>query len=235
MPPIMGQISLFAFNFAPEGWMFCDGSLLPIAENDVLFELLGTTFGGDGENTFGLPNLTATAPPHLQYCISLFGEFKPSRYEAVIGETMLTGVPLGPTNLMQAAGQLMAKLQYPLLSTYIGTRFGGNAQNFALPDLRNQAPTKFQYLIAVQGDPPSNINARSPFLGEILLLPYQEPTNALLLCNGAQLPIDQNTALYSLIGTTFGGSAGNFALPNLTSVAPASYSYYIVAQGVFGG
>jgi microcystin-dependent protein len=228
---MLAQIALFAFDFAPQGWNFCDGRLLPIAQNDALFMMLGTTFGGDGETTFGLPNLTAAAPPNLHYCISLFGNFKPSSYEAVIGETMLTGVALGPRNLVQATGQLLPKAQYPLLNLYMGTRFGGNDQNFALPDLRSQAPAGFQYLIAIQGEPPDNPSGRAPLLAEILLLPYQQPTNALLLCNGAQLPIAQHTGLYSLIGTTFGGSGTNFALPNLT--APTGYSYYIVAQGVF--
>ena len=47
---------MFAGNFAPAGWMFCDGSILPISENEVLFQLIGTTYGGDGESTFALPN-----------------------------------------------------------------------------------------------------------------------------------------------------------------------------------
>ena len=233
MTPMLAQIALFSFDFAPQGWSFCDGKLLPIAQNDALFMMLGTTFGGDGESTFGLPNLTAAAPPNLHYCISLFGAFKPASYEALIGETMLTGVPLGPKNLVQATGQLLPKAQYPLLNQYMGTRFGGNDQNLALPDLGSQATGGCQYWIAVQGEPPDNPVGRAPLLGEILLLPYQQPSNALLLCDGAQLPIAQNTALYSLIGTTFGGSGTNFNIPNLTSAAPTGYSYYIVAEGVF--
>jgi microcystin-dependent protein len=178
-----------------------------------------------------LPNLTAAAPPNLHYCISLFGTFKPTSYEAVIGETMLNAVPLGPKNLVQATGQMLPKAQYPLLNLYMGTRFGGNDQNLALPDLRSQAAGGCQYWIAIQGEPPDNPTGRAPMLGEILLLPYQQPSNALLLGNGAQLSIAQHTALYSLIGTTFGGNSTNFNLPNLT--APTGYSYYIVAQGVF--
>lgn len=57
MEPFVGQIQLFGFNFAPRGWAFCNGQILSIAQNQVLFALLGTTYGGDGITTFGLPDL----------------------------------------------------------------------------------------------------------------------------------------------------------------------------------
>jgi microcystin-dependent protein len=56
---------MFAGNFPPNGWMFCDGTPLAIAENDVLFQLIGTTYGGDGETTFNLPNLQSRVPIHM--------------------------------------------------------------------------------------------------------------------------------------------------------------------------
>jgi microcystin-dependent protein len=62
--PFVGEIRLFAGNFAPVGWMFCDGSLLQISQNAVLFNLIGTTYGGDGLNTFALPDLRGRAPVH---------------------------------------------------------------------------------------------------------------------------------------------------------------------------
>jgi microcystin-dependent protein len=62
--PYVGEIRMFAGNFAPEGWAFCQGQLLPISENDTLFNLIGTTYGGDGQNTFGLPNLQSRVPIH---------------------------------------------------------------------------------------------------------------------------------------------------------------------------
>jgi microcystin-dependent protein len=55
---------MFAGNFAPAGWMFCDGQLLPISENETLFNLIGTTYGGDGQSTFALPNLQGRVPIH---------------------------------------------------------------------------------------------------------------------------------------------------------------------------
>src|SRR3954471_11417111 len=62
--PYVGEIRMFAGNFAPAGWMFCEGQLLPISENETLFQLIGTTYGGDGQSTFGLPDLRGRLPIH---------------------------------------------------------------------------------------------------------------------------------------------------------------------------
>lgn len=75
--PYIGEIRMFAGNFAPMGWQFCDGSLLPIAEYDALFNLIGTTYGGDGQETFAVPDLRGRIPLHMGS-------------GAVIGETMGT-------------------------------------------------------------------------------------------------------------------------------------------------
>lgn len=62
--PYVGEIRMFAGNFAPAGWMFCEGQLLPISENETLFQLIGTTYGGDGQSTFALPDLRGRIPSH---------------------------------------------------------------------------------------------------------------------------------------------------------------------------
>ena len=63
--PFIGEIRMFGGNFAPAGWAFCNGQLMPIAENDALFTLIGTTYGGDGQATFGLPDLQGRLPMHM--------------------------------------------------------------------------------------------------------------------------------------------------------------------------
>jgi microcystin-dependent protein len=63
--PFIGEIRMFAGNFAPVGWAFCNGALIPISENDALFNLIGTTYGGDGQSTFALPNLQSRVPVHV--------------------------------------------------------------------------------------------------------------------------------------------------------------------------
>jgi microcystin-dependent protein len=62
--PYVGEIRMFGGNFAPAGWMFCEGQLLPISENETLFQLMGTTYGGDGQETFALPDLRGRIPIH---------------------------------------------------------------------------------------------------------------------------------------------------------------------------
>jgi microcystin-dependent protein len=62
--PFLGEIKMFAGNFAPAGWMFCEGQLLPISEWETLFQLIGTTYGGDGQSTFALPDLRGRLPLH---------------------------------------------------------------------------------------------------------------------------------------------------------------------------
>jgi microcystin-dependent protein len=62
--PYVGEIRMFGGNFAPAGWMFCEGQLLPISENETLFQLIGTTYGGDGQSTFALPDLRGRIPIH---------------------------------------------------------------------------------------------------------------------------------------------------------------------------
>jgi len=63
--PFIGEIRMFAGNFAPVGWAFCNGAVIPIDQNDALFNLIGTTYGGDGQTTFALPNLQSRVPIHV--------------------------------------------------------------------------------------------------------------------------------------------------------------------------
>ncbi|MBB4662972.1 phage tail protein [Conexibacter arvalis] len=63
--PYVGEIRMFGGNFAPDGWMFCEGQTVPISENETLFNLIGTTYGGDGQETFKLPDLGGRAPVHM--------------------------------------------------------------------------------------------------------------------------------------------------------------------------
>jgi microcystin-dependent protein len=64
MDPFVAEIRIFPFNFAPKGWAFCDGQLLPLSQNTALFSLLGTTYGGDGKSTFALPDLQGSSAMH---------------------------------------------------------------------------------------------------------------------------------------------------------------------------
>jgi microcystin-dependent protein len=69
--PFLGEIKIISWNFPPKGWTFCNGQLLPINQNQALFSILGTTYGGDGRQTFGLPNLQGRSPVHVGNGITL--------------------------------------------------------------------------------------------------------------------------------------------------------------------
>ncbi|MDQ3817405.1 MAG: tail fiber protein [Acidobacteriota bacterium] len=235
MPPFVGQILLLPYTFEPQGWIFCDGRLLPIAEFEPLFSLLGNNFGGDGESTFGLPDLRAIAPDNCQYCISFEGYMGPNVNQLVLGQTMISPFSLNTQGILECAGQSLQTAQYMPLESLMGTRFGGDGtNNFNLPDLRSIAPAKCSYVMDVVGIVPSS-QIPGVFLGELLLLPYEvQSSRALQLCNGQLLQITQNTALFSILGNRFGGDGKQtFALPNLGAAAPAKFNYYISVQGIF--
>ena len=75
MDPFLGQIQTFAFDFAPLGWAPCNGQLLPIGQFPALFQLIGTTYGGDGQTAFALPKLDPLGPGGPNYCIALEGTY----------------------------------------------------------------------------------------------------------------------------------------------------------------
>jgi microcystin-dependent protein len=120
--PFVGEIRMFGGNFAPAGWAFCEGQILPISENDVLFQLIGTTYGGDGQETFALPNLASRVPIHMgtgkdgtTYTIgeasgvetvTLTTQQIPSHTHPMLGSTSIANDP-NPTNNVVAESSLM--------------------------------------------------------------------------------------------------------------------------------
>lgn len=124
--PYIGEIRMFAGNFPPAGWLFCDGGLLPISENDALFALIGTTYGGDGQETFALPDLRGRLPLHQS------GTY-------IIGQT-------GGVEQVTLTTQQIPVHSHPLLaSTNTGTQNGpdGNvlASGSRVSRYRTAAPT----------------------------------------------------------------------------------------------
>ena len=112
--PYVGEIRIFAGNFAPAGWAFCDGSLQPISENETLFQLIGTTYGGDGESTFALPDLRGRLPIHQgngyilaetggAESVTLTSQQIPAHTHAMVAST-LTGTQNGATGNVLASG-----------------------------------------------------------------------------------------------------------------------------------
>lgn len=141
--PHIGQIAAFVGPFQPLGWMFCDGRLLSIADRDVdmLFALIGTKYGGDGQNTFALPALPDPIPG-VRYVIAVNGIFPqpgaPPSPPILMGLAMEWSGAL-PENTVRPAGQIYKVKDNTALFSLLGTQFGGDYQGgggtFALPNL----------------------------------------------------------------------------------------------------
>ncbi len=128
--PYVGEIRIFSGNFAPQGWAFCDGSLLAIADNDVLFTLIGTTYGGDGQNTFALPDLRGRIPVHMG-----------------------TGPGLSNYTIGQSAGTEAVTLLTSQLPTHNHTLTGSSA-NAVTTDPTNNFLAAQPGLLEYSSDPP---------------------------------------------------------------------------------
>ncbi len=111
--PYVGEIRMFAGNFAPAGWMFCEGQLLPISENETLFQLIGTTYGGDGQSTFALPDLRGRIPLHQGNGFILAETGGAEEITLTVNQIPAHGHPFlasrGPGNLNTPGGNLTAE------------------------------------------------------------------------------------------------------------------------------
>jgi microcystin-dependent protein len=111
--PYVGEIRMFAGNFAPAGWMLCEGQLLPISENDTLFNLIGTTYGGDGQSTFALPDLRGRVPTHQGNGTTLAESGGAETVTLTVNQIAAHSHPLlastGPGNLNTPGGNVTAE------------------------------------------------------------------------------------------------------------------------------
>jgi microcystin-dependent protein len=149
--PFLAEIRLFAFNFPPRGWAFCNGQFLPINQNQALFSLLGTTYGGNGQTNFALPNLQARVPIH--FGSSLGGSYLLGQ---VGGETAHT---LTIPEMAQHAHAVNANSGAPTVGTAAGGYWAANAGAFASSS--NSAMSAAAIATAGGGQPHPN---ESPYL-----------------------------------------------------------------------
>jgi microcystin-dependent protein len=231
--PYVGEIRMFAGNFAPAGWMFCEGQLLPIAEYETLFNLIGTTYGGDGQSTFQLPDLRSRIPIHQ-------------------GNGFILAETGGGEEITLTVNQIAAH-SHPAVANTVGSATSPTDHVWAgSPDLAQYAPvgtlsamnvaakgstggsqphTNFMpylcvdFIISLYGIFPSSSSNQTgdalPFFSEIRMFAFEFAPGGWALCNGQLLPISVNQALFSLLGTTFGGDGRvNFALPDLRGCTP---------------
>ena len=153
MDPFIAEIRIFPFNFAPRGWAFCDGQILPISQNTALFSLLGTTYGGDGKSNFALPNMQGNAPMHPGQGpgLSLHDLGETGGSEAV---TLLESELPAHSHFMRAHNGDQADHQIPGPTTSLAQSANGNAyQSTANSNLAQLAD---QILTPAGGDQPHN-------------------------------------------------------------------------------
>ena len=227
-------------NFAPAGWMFCDGQLLPISENETLFQLIGTTYGGDGEVDVraAQPAEPGADPPGTSGCMTSVGET--GGVESVtltIQQIPIHTHPMlastNPGIAGNAAGQRRLPAR-PSINLYIEGQDADvslNAQAVGSgrrqPAAREHAALSLRQLhhLAVRHLPAAQPRRALPW--PIPSSPKSasfrsiSPPKGWAFCNGQLLPLSQNTALFSLLGTTYGGDGkSTFALPDLQGSAP---------------
>jgi len=139
--PYVGEIRMFAGNFAPAGWALCSGQLMAISENDTLFNLIGTTYGGDGQSTFGIPGLSGRVPIHMGN--------GPGGTNFQIGQTggvetvTLTTQQIPQHNHLVVVPGAQADSQHPS-NTFLGDGAGGLTQYHGAPAPATMATTSLQ-------------------------------------------------------------------------------------------
>jgi microcystin-dependent protein len=205
IPAAIGTVITFAGNFAPAGYMLMEGQLLSISENETLFQLIGTTYGGDGQNTFALPDLRGRVVVGQGNGFTMGQTFG--------GETDIITAANMPTT-MGGGGQAISNYQPSIALNYLIALSG------IFPSQNGNTPPD---------EPPAAGGQGEPFIGEILLTAVNVVPNGYARCEGQLLPINQNQALFALLGTTYGGNGTtNFALPDLRGRT-------IIDTGTFGG
>jgi microcystin-dependent protein len=159
--PFLGEIKIISWNFPPKGWAFCNGTLLPINQNQALFSILGTTYGGDGRTTFGLPNLQGCTPVHVGNGITLGqlgGETThtlniselPAHTHVPVGSANAASAPAPTGNLWSTKANIFAPSSDSAMNPACITVVGGSQPH------ENMSPyLVLNFVIALQGIFPS--------------------------------------------------------------------------------
>lgn len=230
----VGTIRLFPFYWVPEGWLGCDGATV----SDSRFrERLAMAFGRkDGKTaSVKVPKLDPPTPG-LRYCICVEGEW----YDGVLSEDYLGSIKLFPataipTNYLTCDGRLLEGERYNFLRVLIGSTFGGEEPNVALPNLKAPLPD-FVYAIAVENarwPAPNDWNPENELVGTISLFAFTSIPQDYRPCDGSRLPVKGNEMLASVFKDRFGGDVYNvFDTPKLEAPLPG-LTYYFTTRGIY--
>jgi microcystin-dependent protein len=168
MDPFVGEIAIFAGNFAPEGWFFCDGSILPIAQYQVLYAVIGATYGGDGSTTFALPDLRGRVPVGFGY-----GTPYPLAQKGGSESTTLTLAQLPAHSHLLNASNLAADQAAPTGNVLAAEPTGSSAIYHPMPTDATQKTTLNPGAIGMAGGGGLPIDNRQPYLALNYIIAWQ--------------------------------------------------------------
>lgn len=229
----IGEIRMFGGNFAPTGWAFCDGSLLSISANQDLFDLIGTTYGGDRQTNFALPDLRGRTPIHTGQGNGLSPRPLGERGGAEAVALQATQLPVHSHSVLAygAVGNQPTPYQATWAPSLLA-QFSNNPANTPM-NATAIAPTgdgfahynmppylAINFIIALNGIYPGPSDPEA-YLGEILPFSFAVVSGGWAACNGQILSIAGNEQLFGVIGSTYGGDGSTtFALPDLRGRMP---------------
>lgn len=211
---------MFAGNYAPSGWAFCDGQLLRVSEHEALFATLGATYGGDGKRTFSLPDMRGRIAVHRGRSFNhgasggseladISAEQVPGHNHTASSINQSSGKDYSGTSVsvVTAARPISALMADP--GSIAAPAGGDNAHDNVQPYLC------IHFIIALSGDM-EPVSLLEPFIGEIRLFAGTFTPKGWLRCDGQPLQITDSPELFSVLGTTYGGDGRhNFAAPDL--------------------
>ena len=247
----LGQISIFGFTFEPRDFAFCQGQLLAIRQNAALFSILGNTYGGDGVSAFALPNLpgipigAGRGPGRSAYQLGASGgeaalTLMPSQLPAhnhsfnAVTDQASSASPEG--NQLARASRAQGRTENAgiFYSSNPGNANTALAPGTIGPDGSGQSHNNMQpylvlnFCVSLRGILPPHEGGpapTTPFLGELSICAFGFPPPNWALCDGRLMPIRQHQALYSLLGTVYGGNGSTtFALPDLRGRVPLGFA-----------
>lgn len=242
----IGEIRMFGGDFAPAGWAFCDGSLLSISANQDLFDLIGTSYGGDGQTNFALPDLRGRAPMHMGQGNGLSP--RPLGERGGVEEVALQvdqlpahshtalacrqgGTQANPYQATWAQSTLLQFSSNPANAPMNAGALAPTGDGFAH---ENTPPYQvISFIISLTGIYPGPFV--EAYLGQICPFSFGVVSAGWAQCNGQVLPIAGNEPLFGVIGATYGGDGvTTFALPDLRGRMPMHVGPGFT-QGASGG
>lgn len=229
----VGEIRMFAGSNPPQGWEICQGQVVSIAEYEALFDVIGTTYGGDGVTNFGVPDLRGRVPVHQgtnpdtgtnypmgktggAQMVVLDGQSMPA-HSHEFQATTAPGTQANPGNSLLANSQgpqpfIQEDPSGILDSSSVQPVGGGQAHDNRQPYLA------INFMISMYPNQGAGVD---PFMGEITIFPYNFAPTGWAPCDGQLLTMSQHPELFSLLGKVYGGDGrSTFGLPNLQGSVP---------------